>query len=347
VIDRLYAMRVWSALLLLVSVTATWLLAGELFARNRLLQFGAAAIVGLQPMATFMSSSINPDGLQLALWSLALWLGVRILKRGIAVGSGVALAGVAAATALTKATGLVVLAGAAGVILYALWRSRDRGRRWLARTAVACMLVAVVPLAAWGAVSRLSERPAVAEVPSTTGQTTSVFDLPVSHLGSYLWQFYLPKAGFLRDVGVSKDYGYDVWFRTGWAVFGWKEIRLGDGVYSWLRWLSYATLLAAALALVRRKVRLEPPVAVFLGLTAFALVAGLHWTEFRYLVERGETSLQGRYFLPLLPLAACAGAAALTLVPVRFRGAVLGAALAALVGLQALSLGNVLERYYA
>jgi hypothetical protein len=131
-------------------------------------------------------------------------------------------------------------------------------------------------------------------------------------------------------------------------VFGWKEVRLPDSVYSWLRWISYAVLLAAAVALVRRRVRIGWPVAAFLGLTSLALVASMHWIEFRYIVERGgELFIQGRYFLPLLPLAACAGAAALTLVPNRFRGAVAGAGLAGLLGLQVLSLGAVLERYYA
>jgi 4-amino-4-deoxy-L-arabinose transferase-like glycosyltransferase len=348
VFDRFYAMRLWSALLLLVSVTATWLLAGELFGRNRLLQLAAAGVVGFQPMATFMSSSINPDGMLLALWALALWLGVRILKRGLTVRWGVALAAVAAAAALAKATGYIVVAGAAGVILYALWRERGLGTRWLARTAAICAAVAVIPPGAWIVSARLSDRPAVNQVPNKSGQTVSLLHFPLSHFGSYLWQFYLPRAGFLQPEPVSKDYGYDVWFRTGWAVFGWKEVRLPDSVYSWLRWISYAVLLAAAVALVRRRVRIGWPVAAFLGLTSLALVASMHWIEFRYIVERGgELFIQGRYFLPLLPLAACAGAAALTLVPNRFRGVVAGAGLAGLLGLQVLSLGAVLERYYA
>ena len=50
--------------------------------------------------------------------------------------------------------------------------------------------------------------------------------------------------------------------------------------------------------------------AVFLGGTSLALVVSMHWIEFRFIVERGgELFIQGRYFLPILPLAACAGAA--------------------------------------
>jgi 4-amino-4-deoxy-L-arabinose transferase-like glycosyltransferase len=348
VFDRLFAMQVWSVLLLLVSVAATWLLAGELFGLNRLLQLAAAAIVGLQPMATFMSSSVNPDGMLMALWALTMWVGVRVLRKGLTLRSGAVLAGLAAATALTKATGFIVVAGAAGVILYALWRQRRFGARRLLRTAAVCAAVAVIPLGGWLVAARLSDRAAINQVSSTSGQTISPLDFPSDYFASYLWQFYLPKLGFMQDVRVDSDYGYDVWFRTGWGVFGWKEVRLPETVYSWLRWVSYAVLIAAGVALVRRKVRLSAPVAAFLGLTGLALVLAMHWIEFRFIVERGgELFIQGRYFLPILPLAACAGAAALTLVPGRFRGAVAGAGLAGLIGLQVLALGTVLERYYA
>jgi hypothetical protein len=203
IFDRFYATRIWSALLLLVSVTATWLLAGELFGRNRLLQLTAAAIVGLQPMATFMSSSVNPDGMLMAFWALALWLGVRVLKHGVTLRSGAALAVVAAATALTKATGYIIVAGAAGVLIYALWRQRRIGMQPLLRTAALFATVAVIPLASWMVAARLSDRPAVAELPSGSDQRVSVLDPPVGYFGSYLWQFYLPKLGFLRDLPVS------------------------------------------------------------------------------------------------------------------------------------------------
>lgn len=348
VFDRLFAMRVWSVLLLLVSATATWLLAGELFGRNRILQLAAAAIVGLQPMATFMSSSVNPDGMLMALWALTLWMGVRVLKRGLTIGSGAALAALAAATALTKATGFIVVAAAAGVILYSLWRQRRDGARWLVRTAAVCAAVAVIPLGGWFVAARVSDRAAITQVPSTTGQTISPLHFPAGYFASYLWQFYLPKLGFMQQAQVDSNYGYDVWFRTGWGVFGWKEVRLPETVYSWLRWLSYVALIAAAVALVRRKVTLSAPVAAFLGLSGLALVLAMHWIEFRFIVERGgELFIQGRYFLPILPLAACAGAAALTLVPDRFRGAVAGGGLAGLLALQVLALGTVLARYYA
>jgi 4-amino-4-deoxy-L-arabinose transferase-like glycosyltransferase len=299
-------------------------------------------------MAHFISASVNPDGMLVAFWSLVLWLGVRVLRRGLTPASGAALAAAAAGAALTKATGYVAVAGAAGVILFALWSGRGAGLRRVSRVAVVCAAVGILPLAGWLVAARLSDRPAVNQVANTSGQTVSVFHPRPGYLASYLWQFYLPKAGFLRDVpGMVDDYGYEIWFRNAWGVFGWKDTYMPNKVYSALRWISYAVLLAAAVALVRRRVRIPLAVGVFLGGLSLALVAGLHWTEFRFIVERGELFMQGRYLLPLLPVGGCLAAAALMLVPLRARGAAVGVGLGALVGLQLLALGTVLERYYA
>jgi 4-amino-4-deoxy-L-arabinose transferase-like glycosyltransferase len=349
VFDRLYAMRIWSMLLLLAAVVGTWLLAGELFGRSRPLQLGAAAVVGLQPMATFMSTSVNPDGMLLALWAIGLWLGVRILRRGITWQQALALSAVAAAAALTKANGYLLVAAAGAVVAYSLWRMRGQGARRLARVATVSLVVVALPVGAWLAYTRAKDRPAVNEITSQTGAQVSVFDFSPSYFASYLWQFYLPKLSSQAALpgGISKDYGYDIWFGTGWGVFGWKDTRLPPNVYSALRWISFGVLLAAAIALILRRVRLGLPVALFLAFNFFGLLLALHWVEFRFVVERGEAFLQGRYLLPLLPIAACAGAAALTLVPARLRGAALGVGLAGLLALQILSLATILERYYA
>lgn len=93
VFDRLYAMRLWSGLLLLVTTAATWLLVGEVVPGDRRLQLAGAALVGFQPMATFMSASVNPDAMLFALWALVFWLGARALRRGLSPGLAAALFG--------------------------------------------------------------------------------------------------------------------------------------------------------------------------------------------------------------------------------------------------------------
>ena len=81
VFTRLFAMRVWTVPLVLLTVLGAWLLAGELFGPNRPLQLVAAATVGFQPMITFMSSGVNPDAAAYSSGAFVLWLGVRALRR--------------------------------------------------------------------------------------------------------------------------------------------------------------------------------------------------------------------------------------------------------------------------
>ena len=87
---RITAMRLVSVLFLLITVGATWLLAGTVFGLRRELQLAAAALPALIPMVTAVSSSVSPDSLTYALWSLALWLGASILlhRAGLAQVAG-------------------------------------------------------------------------------------------------------------------------------------------------------------------------------------------------------------------------------------------------------------------
>jgi hypothetical protein len=192
-------------------------------------------------------------------------------------------------------------------------------------------------------------RTAFNQVGNTTGNNLSLFHFPADYLGSYLWQFYLPRPSFLNplNAGIDHEYGFDVIFRGGWGLFGWKDVRLSNTIYTTLLVTSIATVVAAAAALITRRVRIERSVLAYLLLVSLALVAALHWIEFRFLVERVEAFIQGRYLLPLLPVGACALGAALTLLPVRLRGAGLGVALSGMLALQAVSLSAVMERYFA
>src|SRR5207302_11110880 len=102
VLDRYYAMRTWGIGLLVLTVVATWLLVGELMARRRVLQLTGAVVVGLMPGVTFISTSINPDALMIALWTLALWLGARVIRHAARTRDTVSLLAVTAAAPLTQ-----------------------------------------------------------------------------------------------------------------------------------------------------------------------------------------------------------------------------------------------------
>jgi hypothetical protein len=349
VLDRLYLMRLWSVLLLLVTCAATWLLAGELFGPRRLLQLSAAALAGLQPMVTFVSASVNPDALLLALWSLGLWLGARVLRRGLEPTAVVSLCAVAGLAVLTKATGYALLPAVLVALGVAFVRARRAGSAGRAAVLVAALLAFAVPVGGWLVTAKALDRPAVNQVSTAPGKPSpTLTNFNVREAGSYMWQFYLPKLSFQKEFGGMPDYPvYGVWIKTGWAAFGWLEVRFPNPVYLLLAFVTLAVLVAAAVAVLRRRRQVDWAIVAFFGVAALTLLAGLHWTEFRTLVGGTGPFNQGRYLLPLISLGGTALAAALTLVPRRRLAPVVGVVLGGLVVLQVFSLAIVAGRFYA
>lgn len=340
--DRLYLMRLWSVLLLLVAVAATWALVGELVGRRRSLQLTGAAIVGMQPMATFVSASVNPDALLIAAFAVALWAGVRVIGHGLTPLSGVALCAVAAVAILTKATGYALLPAVGLALLLGARRAGVGARSRELAGATPPLLALAVPVGAWLAYARLSDRPAVNQV--ATGGAGA--DTP--GLFSYLWQFYLPHVPGQQPLPSAFPPlpAIDFWLEGGWGRFGWLEVTLPGPVYVVAGLVTVAALVGAVVALVRSGVRRHLPTAVFLGLVSLTLLAGLHATEYRMLGQSTSFN-QGRYLLPLLPVLGVAAAATLSLLGERGRQVAAGSLVALLLVLQTLSLAVVGARFHA
>jgi 4-amino-4-deoxy-L-arabinose transferase-like glycosyltransferase len=338
-LDRLFAVRLMSGLWLLVTVVGVWLLIGELTARDRLAQLAGAAFAGMLPMVGFISASATPDGMLYAAWSLALWLGVRILKRGITVRSALAFAAVVGLACVVKATSYALLPGAALVLCLGAWRARAPAA--LAAGAAALAMTA----GTWLAIAGELNRPASAQLSAAA----STGGLEARELISYAWQYYLPRTPFQDDlVPFAHTLPlYDVLIKMGWAAFGWQEIRFGEPVYWVLAAVTALLAVLAATTLWRDRRRVDLAVCGFLLLVAGTLLAGLHWTEYRQLNAGQGPFIQGRYLFPLIGLGGLVVAGALRAVPPRLRAASVAAFISALFVLDIFSLERVMERFYA
>jgi hypothetical protein len=357
VFDRLYAMRLWSVLCLAATTTFTWLLAGEFFGRNRALQLVCAAITGMQPMNSFISASLNPDGMLIATWVLELWLGVRLLHRGL---SGARMAPLLAALALavgTKAASYALVPAVAFVLGLGAVRKKSEYRRSV--VLIACTFLTVGGAFALARASTLGTALSSLEL-------TSVSFSDVRGFGSYLGQFYLAATPFVdHTAGTRPLAAYDTWIAQGWAAFAWSEVRFSPSVYAVLCVVVITGVLVGAIALMRRR-PLDLAAIAFFAIAAAALLAGLHWVDYRIAI--GDTVfshtrahireipldgvaanpfLKGRYLLPLLPVCALVCGAGFTLLHSRARIMGIALLLALLATGQLLSLGIVVARFYA
>lgn len=343
--DALFGARLFSALWLPITVLATWLLAGELFGRRRLLQLAAAAVPALLPMLAFISGSVSPDGMLYALWTLALWLGVRCLRHGLSVRDAAGFFLVVGLACVTKPVSYALLPGALLVLAVGLWRLRPLALGRAARVAAAAALPLALTLGAWVVLARVLDRPAAAQVAGATASAPTDW----RELLSYVWQYYLPRTP-AQTGAVGPDIGYRafrVWIVQGWGAFGWLEIRFADNVYRVLAILTAGVGAAAVAATWRARRRLDLAVVAFLALAVAALLAGLHWTDYRALNAGGAGFMQGRYLFPIVGLMGCALAAAMALVPARVRAGAVGVAVGGLLVFHLFSLGLVVQRFYA
>ncbi|MFL5825941.1 MAG: DUF2142 domain-containing protein [Thermoleophilaceae bacterium] len=362
-IDRLYLMRIASALLMLITATGAWLFAGEVFGRDRRLQLVAAAVAGLWPMATFVSSGVNPDAALYAFWSIAFWLGARVFRRGLSVRDGVALGAVIGVATVEKSTSLALVPPLLLALGVGWWRLRRsgtttfglHGRQVSTAAAVAASLLAfAIPFGGWAAAATATGRPITNQAPHYPGRKAPQLTSPkdVREFTSYLWQFYLPRLPFQQPMGLIGGGGgkalYYTWIQEGWGAFGWLEVKWPQSVYPWFAALSALLVLGGAVGLARswRRGSLDLAMVAFYGLAVASLLFILHWAEFSIMRLERIGFNQGRYLFPLLGLAGVIAAGCVSLLPRRRRALGAGVVLAALVVYQLFSMGLVVERYF-
>lgn len=342
---RLELARLASALWILVTVTGVWLLAGEVFARDRLLQFTAAGAAALAPMVQFVSSTVTPDAMLYGLWSLALWLGVRILRRGLTPRDAASFLGVIGLACCVKATSYGLLPPALFVLVVSGVRV-VRSRGGVAAPLAAGGGALAATLGTWLIVARVLHRSAASQVSAAGGIEGG---LNVRQLLSYVWQFYLPRLPFMTDFpSIAPTIPvYDVWLKGAWAAFGWLEVTFPDPVYRLLAAVTLAVAIAAGAATWRDRRRVDLVTMAFLVLVAVVLVGGLHWTEYHQLLAGASNFNQGRYLLPLIGIAGLVVAQATRVLPSGQRLVAAAGLLGGLLVLDLFSLGLTLERFYA
>lgn len=344
VFDALLGARLMSALWVPITVLATWLLAGEVFGRRRVLQAAAAAVPALVPMFSFVSASVSPDGMMYALWTLALWTGVRCVRRGFPLREAAVFIALVGLACTVKATSYALVVPALVLIVLGIAARRPSGLRSVLRLSAAIAIPVALTLGVWVIAASSSDRPATVDPLADATRDTNWREF-----GSYLWQYYLPRPPFLTNYPTPPG-GFpllQVWITQGWAAFGWLEVKFEPWVYRVLGVLTMSIFGAGFVALVRARRRLDWRVVAFLAAACLALLAGLHWTDYHKL-ENGEPAfMQARYLFPVISIMGLALAGAVSLAPVRFRGALAGGAIAGLLVFHVLALGLTLERFYA
>lgn len=227
--SQLTAMRVVSALLSALAVLFVLLAAREVAPGRPLFAVGAALLVALNPMFTFIGASVNNDvGYNVAA-ALFLWLMLRAARRGLTIPLALAIGVTLGVLPVIKGTAYAMYVVAIVALLALVVAQRDRRVLiGVAGVAVAAVLVQF----GWSSIA--------AEIGRTTF-TTPGGGAPVSADGlwstagtsiAYIWQIFLPPLPSMTDYYPTHDLpAYTIYVKRAWASFGWYTIEFNPAVY--------------------------------------------------------------------------------------------------------------------
>jgi hypothetical protein len=301
-LDKLYAMRLWSVALGGVAAWVTVAAARRLFPRGDLTSVLLAIAVTVQPMMAHQFAIVNNDALAITggIAALAVALRAAVGRVGwrvaVAAGASVGLA------LLSKPYGIGVLPVAAAGLLVGVWKSSDRLRGILLSAAGGLAGLAVT-YGIWTLYQL------VAGVPSTT-----LPSYPGGDTSRGGWHYVeLQLADQMHAIRTR-------WAEQLFGTFAWLDVRLPETAYDivwgslWVvvglsvLWL-LVTLVRAVLRRPVRDDRVEgrddPGVTVRTGLalvTVLGVLFALYAAGYLYFRNAGaDELLQGRYALMMLP----------------------------------------------
>jgi 4-amino-4-deoxy-L-arabinose transferase-like glycosyltransferase len=362
-VERMWAMRIVSVLLVGALVAFSFLFVREVLPRHPWAWSLGALVVALQPMVGFLGGAVTPDNLLFASAAALLYLLARAFHRGLSLGTGVAIGLAALAGCLSKGTMFGLLPGAALGVALVAWRDRSRGARPVLVPVAAGAAVFAIPFAVWlWANTLVFERAPATTTSGVTARGDSPFQL-ARGLATYTWQHFLPRLPFMHDHFPSH---YEPAFEGAPVVAGfpqyplwqvWVEGFVGRFSYSyysfplWTKvvaaalYLAVAVLVATLVVRVLRRVRARRPEL----LTYFLLMAGnfalVVTIGYIYRRDTGLNFEQARYMLPVVPLYGLAVATACMALGRRAPAAALAAAVLAL-GHAVGGLLLTLDRFY-
>jgi 4-amino-4-deoxy-L-arabinose transferase-like glycosyltransferase len=300
-LDRIFFMRLLSALIAGLTVAFTFLFLRELLPGSRWAWTVGALAVAFQPLFGFLGGGVTPDNLLFAASAALIWLLARAFRVGLTPRLGAAIGLAALAGVLTKQTMFGLLPGAALGVLLMVWRVPAERRREALLGMVSAGLVLAIPFALWLVVRYGVYR---GDASVTAGYTSAEVATHTSLKGqvSYLWQVFFPPLSGMNDQlpynVLWKVYVQGFIGRFGWFLFEFQQ---------WVYWLGLGVLLSilglAAVALARGRAALRSrwPEALTYAAIAAGLFVFVEVAAYRFHTNNGQYFEQARYLLPLLP----------------------------------------------
>jgi 4-amino-4-deoxy-L-arabinose transferase-like glycosyltransferase len=327
-LDRLLAMRIFSALFAGLTAGFCFLFVRELLPGSPWAAVAAGIAVAFNPLTAFVSGGVNPEALLYAASAAIFWAVARAFRRGLTVARGVGIGCALGVALLTKGTALGFVPGVVVGLAILIWRAAPERRTQALKASGAAVALGALPFLAWLALGTAIYNRSTGT--ATAGLAHAPVDNGIRVQISYVWQLYLPRLPFMNQLmpfSVPKQ----IWFEGFVGRFGYNEYdfpgwfnSVALGVMGGLVVLA-GTALAHARTAIRRRWREGVAYAALVGGILLSVGIGVY-----RLSTFGSPVAQARYLLPLLAIYALIIGLAVRALGPRF-GPAVGAALAVVV----------------
>jgi hypothetical protein len=346
ILTQLQLMRLVGALFGAITALCTFLFLREVLPRARWAATIGALCVALEPLLAFMSGSVNPDSMLIAVAAAVFLCLARAFRRGLTGRLAVVLGVLIATGFLTKLNFVGFAFGVfVGLLILAVREARARGWRALLAPVIA-ICIGVLPGVLYVLRNLLSNHQTFGLL---SGATESITGSSLLHELSYIWEIYLPRLPDMTHYFAGIFTFKDIWFDRSVGLYGWMDTMFPP-------WVDNVALLPAAIVTLlcarglvasRHTLRARLPEVGVYSLIALGVLVMIGASSYvSDALGGGPAFGEPRYLLPLLPLLG-AGFVLAVRAGGRRWAPVIGAALVVLIfGYDIVSQLQVIARYY-
>lgn len=270
---RVYAVRFFSIILSLVLVLIAFLIGKEVFPENELLQVTLPIFVSFQPMLSFVSVGVNSDNLMNTLFSVLIYLGILIIKRGVTL--KLILLSVLTIILLyfTKPQFIYAIPVLGLAILLSIKNTKS------------LIISFCISIIAGVSVIKLQN-------------TISNYLKERTYLFSFFPGYKVTELSFVKYTKNALTHTYAEVLPWYWGVFDWLGVTLPHIVN---KIINYTAVLAGFGFLINLVKNYKNRLTIFMLLSAVIYFAGVSYYDYLFILGHGFSfGIQGRYFFPTI-----------------------------------------------
>ena len=346
ILAQLQLMRLVGALFAAITALCTFLFLREVLPRAPWAATVGALCVALQPLFAFMSGSVNPDSMLIAVAAVVFLCLARAFRRGLTRRRAVVLGVLIAVGFLTKLNFVGFAFGVyVGLLVLGLREARANGRRALLAPVIAAA-IGVLPVLAYVVRNALYSHPTLGIISGNA--TVAEESQSLWNAVSYVWELYLPRLPGMPQYFAGMHTWKDVWFDRSIGLYGWMDTMFPPWVtnVALVPAAAIALLCAAGVFAARGALRRRLAELVVYAAIAVGVLVMIGASSYLSILSKEIAFGEPRYLLPLLPLLGAAIALAVRGARRRWAPVVGGVLVILFFGHDLFSQLQAIARYY-